>query len=376
MPYSSKADLPDSVKELPDKLQEAFLKAFNAAYKQYDGDEEKAFATAWSVVNKMKKENEMPSEFTNTITTSGTMTTSNGVVTGNTYTMYPEMETTPKREASSKDKVRMLNFDISGSQFQEIDGGLLVKDVLVLDEGEWSDSNVGTPLYYTVKALSKYYDNWKQRGVWTRHMGGSPRDITDKAGTVKNLRFQNTGIWADLFLHCRTAKSRDTAELIRSGEVNAVSVEHSGEEEYNSSTRRWESKTLEFYGLAIVDRGACETCVIRKKSIEGPCDTETQIIENEATSMKDEEITKMFADMKSEFESRIKGLEDAHTKAEAPEKELSAKVESLTKELAEYKTQSEARIKELENTPVLKGVSVVDTPALRTKVDIDLFEKI
>lgn len=366
MPYSSTDDLPDNVKELPKDLQEAFLKAFNAAYKQYDGDEEKAFATAWSVVNKMKKENEMqtiPTVVTSITDGSNAYIGNTSTTSSETIAWYPQQEL---RKASSKDNVRMLNIDIADSQFQMVDGGMLVKGVLLLDEGEWTDSHVGTPLYYTTKALSKYHDNWKQRGVWSRHMGGSPRDITDKVGTVKNTRFMNTGIWADLFFHMRTAKSKDTAELIRSGEVNAVSVEHAGEEEYNPTTKRWESKTLEFYGLAIVDRGACETCVIRKKSIEGPCDTETPLEENEATSMKDEEIVKMFADMKVEFDSRIKGLEDALTKAEAPIKDLSAKFEQNEKELA----IANDKIKQLENTPVDKGIIVTpEAESLRVKVE-------
>ena len=37
------------------------------------------------------------------------------------------------------DRVRMLNRDMSMSQYQEVDGGMIVKDVPLLTVGEWTD---------------------------------------------------------------------------------------------------------------------------------------------------------------------------------------------------------------------------------------------
>jgi len=51
MPYLI-SDPPDRIKGLPKPAQEIWIKAFNAAIKQYDGDEEKANAVAWSAVKK------------------------------------------------------------------------------------------------------------------------------------------------------------------------------------------------------------------------------------------------------------------------------------------------------------------------------------
>lgn len=50
MPYDSNEALPDSVQALPVGAQTIWREAFNAAYEEYDGDEEKAFATAWAAV--------------------------------------------------------------------------------------------------------------------------------------------------------------------------------------------------------------------------------------------------------------------------------------------------------------------------------------
>ena len=54
MPYGSKAELPAAVRKLPEHAQTIWMSAFNAAYKQYDGDEQKAFAVAWAAANKYK----------------------------------------------------------------------------------------------------------------------------------------------------------------------------------------------------------------------------------------------------------------------------------------------------------------------------------
>ena len=54
MPYS-KSNLPKNIKELPSKAQDIFIKAFNSAFKQYNGDEEKSNATAWAAVKKVFK---------------------------------------------------------------------------------------------------------------------------------------------------------------------------------------------------------------------------------------------------------------------------------------------------------------------------------
>jgi cation transport regulator len=52
MPYDSNDDLPEAAKKLSSHAQDAFRQAFNAALKQYGGDEEKAFKVAWSAAKK------------------------------------------------------------------------------------------------------------------------------------------------------------------------------------------------------------------------------------------------------------------------------------------------------------------------------------
>ena len=53
MPYQTRQDLPDRVKDALSNVphaQDIYKEAFNAAYEQYDGDESRAHATAWAAV--------------------------------------------------------------------------------------------------------------------------------------------------------------------------------------------------------------------------------------------------------------------------------------------------------------------------------------
>ncbi len=50
MPYEKPENLPDAVKALPAHGQEIWMAAFNNAWKEYAGDEERCIATAWAAV--------------------------------------------------------------------------------------------------------------------------------------------------------------------------------------------------------------------------------------------------------------------------------------------------------------------------------------
>jgi len=69
MPYSSKADLPDPVKKLSPHQQDIWMAAFNAAFEEYDGDEERAFATAWAAANKAQGKGKAMAEEVVTLST-------------------------------------------------------------------------------------------------------------------------------------------------------------------------------------------------------------------------------------------------------------------------------------------------------------------
>ncbi len=52
MPYATIEDLPPATRHLPRHAKEIFLAAFNSAWDEYGGDEERAFRVAWAAVKK------------------------------------------------------------------------------------------------------------------------------------------------------------------------------------------------------------------------------------------------------------------------------------------------------------------------------------
>jgi cation transport regulator len=59
MPYVTNADISYKISHnLPEHAQTIFRKAFNNAWKQYDGNEEIAFKVAWTAVKKEYKKDE------------------------------------------------------------------------------------------------------------------------------------------------------------------------------------------------------------------------------------------------------------------------------------------------------------------------------
>lgn len=241
MPYKDVSGLPESVRNaLPEEAQKLFLEVVNSALKQYDGDEAKAFAAAWSAVKKQYFKQ------------------------GDKWVKQAEMGTSGK--------VKELRFNFSSGKFQELDGGLLIKDVKLLANGTWRDATVNTATYYPTKTLQEFAANWLDNAIWSRHRGYPPvaRDITDKIGEVQNPHFDTDAVVGDIFLHGKTQKSRDTVELVKAGMANFVSVEHFGKESYNSAEGRNEAEELSFIGAAIVSKGACGVCTIENEfGIEG-----------------------------------------------------------------------------------------------------------
>lgn len=59
MPYKNRGDLPDSVKDnLPKHAEDIYKEAFNSAWEQYNEDESRAHAVAWSAVKEKYHKND------------------------------------------------------------------------------------------------------------------------------------------------------------------------------------------------------------------------------------------------------------------------------------------------------------------------------
>lgn len=262
-----------------------------------------------------------------------------------------------EREEAAPDKTRMLNAELIPDNFVHLKGGgLMVKNIIALAEGTWTDSAVGTPLHYPLKVLEADAGNWIAPSIWSRHAGGNPRDITSKVGTVENPRFDPDAkaIIVDGRFHGRSQASRDVIELIENGIVTDVSAEVGGKEIWNAESKRYEAASLAFYGLAVVDRGACNVCKMKR---------------NEAAEREEAEEKERMEMEQKELEQKLAALEtekvELAKKAESEKIELTKQLEAVSKskvdeenahktaveELMKKLHEAEMRIKELEKLP-------------------------
>lgn len=163
---------------------------------------------------------------------------------------------------------RYLAVELSpSSNIQEVDGGLLVPGVKLLAPGTWTDSTQKTPCRYTTEILERYHANWTDLSYWSRHSGGTPRDITDRIADIKNVRYQDSVI-ADLFFHGATTKSQDAISLLKAAAAGKVpwpysSVEMFTRDRWIVSEKLYEAQEVLFDGAAMVNQGACRVCKIR-----------------------------------------------------------------------------------------------------------------
>jgi len=228
---------------------------------------------------------------------------------------------------------RELGLELSRDNLEDLpNGGLLIHDVKLLAEGTWTDSAVGTPLFYPARSLEANAANWRDRSAWSRHLGRTPRDITEKIGVVDDPRYADRAVVGDIRLHGLTQKSRDTIALVKAGEVNYVSVEHGGPEKWNAETRQYEAAEIIFYGVAIVNRGACQKCTIRGN--EAPEEEESEMSDTKELEAKIEALTK-------ELEA-VKAAANATPEPAPAPKELEealAAIKALTEKVKQLEAQ-------------------------------------
>jgi DNA repair exonuclease SbcCD ATPase subunit len=136
--------------------------------------------------------------------------------------------------------------------------------------------------------------------------------------------------------------------MVKAGLVTDVSAEVGGVERWNAEAKRNEAASLVFYGLAIVDKGACDVCKLKHNE---SCDPEpdgqadkTKEGEGMAEDAKTSETEKKIADLESEKAGVIAELAASKEKFQVDEKARTDRVAELEKLLSER----DARVKELE----------------------------
>ena len=241
---------------------------------------------------------------------------------------------------------RFLAIELTpSSDIQDMDGGLLVPGVKLLAPGTWTDSTQKTPCRYTSDVLQRFAGNWTDMSYWSRHSGGTPRDITDRIADIRNVRYQD-GVIADLFFHGATTKSLDAISILKAASAGKVpwpysSVEMMTRDKWIISEKLYEAQEVLFDGAAMVNQGACRVCKIRNNEwIQvDPQDEAIQRKDAEPPAPEPEIIKDDTMDNK-ELEAQVEALkkELADLKAATP-KQVDMKIE-MPKELAETITET------------------------------------
>lgn len=235
---------------------------------------------------------------------------------------------------------------LKGQMVTEPDGSLLIKDVPMLAEGNWTDSAVRTPLFYPAKILEQFSGNWIDTTGWSRHLGGTPRDSTDKVAEATNPHYgqfagkdgqMHNAILSDVRIHPFTQKSRDMQELIRHNLIQFVSVEHGGEEKMNPDTRQMEASSLVFAGFAFVNKGACKLCRVNEEPVTlPPAKPADDTMDTKELEAKLEAVTKELEAVKAQKPVEV-------VKTEIP-RELADTLKALTDKVKALESQPAAPV--------------------------------
>lgn len=170
------------------------------------------------------------------------------------------------------------NFQIGeGTRYEaQEDGSLYVRGVLIMGAGDWVSAQ-GMKTRFSAEVLKKYATNWSDNPLWLRHAVGTSRGINEIVGAVTNQHFDpafktvlpdgrvvtTPGCVGDLYLNGRTPESRTAIELVQLPETNGGVKAISAETFIDTKPAGdgWLDVTLiNFYGAALVRRGACEAC--------------------------------------------------------------------------------------------------------------------
>ncbi len=146
------------------------------------------------------------------------------------------------------------------SSYEDTLEGLLIHGVVIMAAGEWVDMH-GIKTVFGEEVLQRCAGQWADNAVWTRHSGGTPREVTEKIGAVLNPSYDPTqaAVIGDILIHNATETARGASALVRMdpgrGGIRDVSAETLVEMDRDGIVT-----DVTFTGLALVEDGACEVC--------------------------------------------------------------------------------------------------------------------
>ena len=239
------------------------------------------------------------------------------------------------------------------SNFERDGPALVIRGINLLAAGTWTDSAQRTPCKYGSEIVTRDAANWADSTLWARHNGGVPRSVAEGIGRIENQRPGTDAAVGDLRLHGLTQLSRDIIALVEAGEVDAFSPELVGPERYNADEKVYEKTAITFLGGAIVAKGACATCTLRRNNAAGE-----EPGESPAACATDDPTEDT---MTAELEAKIAELETANAdlvrqlgEVQETNTKIAADVDALRAETRELEG-IKARLLKIEQTPMPKA---------------------
>lgn len=197
MPYSYPDNIPDAIKKLPAHAQEIFVAAYNSAHKQYDGDEDKANATAWAAVKRG----------------------------------YEQVEGEWRKKAMSE-KIFWFVDIIDKNELQFEKDGTATSEIQFFAMGKWQHERYGEIRFdedRAKQAIKNYQKAEKELNIDYNHLGteGGPDEAIASGWLVGGLKEtgqrgenkEKKGLWGIV------KWTKKAAEYIKSGEYKYISPE-------------------------------------------------------------------------------------------------------------------------------------------------------
>jgi len=360
MPYD-KDNPPDKIKSMPKEAQSIFVAAFNSALDQYDGDEGKANAVAYSAVEKagyVKQDDKwVPIEAENDKL--GIGGTDNCICVDCNYEMPHERGkpcnemTCPKcggemagkgmpKTGQGQTNTELYILPLGQAEKVELEGGNLFKKKLI-EVGEWADPrDPKKKLKITAARMKSWVDKFKQNYAKVFVPNRHSLDPKDNTGWLKDLEVKGKALFGTLSL------SDDTAKNIKDSKIEDVSV-GIHPDFVDGKGKKW-GEVLEHVALTLIphikEQGEGEDGAFVPLEIAGREVICMERVEEE----KDETVLKDFTSLKEEL---VK-LESNLVKAikEGGEKIMAEKEKEVQKEEKVEEKKEEYSVTELERQKI------------------------
>jgi len=153
-----------------------------------------------------------------------------------------------------------LSFGSVEKVIEDANGDTIFKDVTLLAEGTWTDGHSRTPTHYSGNELEKM--RFEKRTMKMDHDIFGTLPLTNEIGVIENERFVRDPMarWLGDVRIFPTQNGRDTATLLKRGQITDISSELFLKPVLNSATKSLQATDMIFMGAASVRQGACTVC--------------------------------------------------------------------------------------------------------------------